>query len=311
MKRIDADERGILDIAWSPDSRWVAYVRGEGEIRLADVDSGEIRVIGPGVSPGITADNSVVFERDDEIRLATGASDRALVPRAALVRGTPKRGPRISPDGRGLVFVVCNVFDKESQSRNAYPYRHFLGLGDTAGGAKLLTGEQWYGGSAAWFPDSEALAHYEFDSTGGARIHVLSRTGEHRGVMFGLFPSVSPDGRRIACKPRGGGAIVVYTSRDGGWREDSVSVEVFRLPESDGRLSVTPPQWLDTRLVLVDEGGKLLRVDTRKEKSEELKRIPAPTRRGTHTMAISPNRELMALEHEVDGGFELLVAPPS
>jgi Tol biopolymer transport system component len=310
MKRIDADERGILDIAWSPDNRWIAYSRGAGEVCLANVESGEIRVVGPGVCPGITPDNSVVLERDDEILLVTGAGTRTVVSRGDLVRGAPKRGPQLSPDGSRILFVVCNVFDKESQSRNAYPYRHFLGLADTATGRARLTGEQWYGGFASWFPDGEMLTHHEFDSTGGARVHVLAAgSGELRGMMFGLFPSVSPDGRRIACKPRGGGNIVVYTSRDGGWGEDAVDVAVFKLPESDGRISATAPLWLDTRLVLVDEGGKLLRVDTRKEKSEELKRIPAPVRRGRHTMALSPNRELLALEHAVEGGFELVAAP--
>jgi hypothetical protein len=309
MKRIDADEHGILDISWSPDGRWLTYVRKGGEVCLADAGTGEIRVVGPGASPCLRPDNSVVFEREDEIAIATGAGTRALVSRGDLVKGAPKRAPLLDPTGNRALFVVCNVFDKESQSKNAYPYRSFLGLVDIATGRASVTGEQWYGGSASWFPDGEAFAHHEFDSTGGARVHVVTRGGESRGVMFGLFPSVSPDGRQIACKPRGGGNIVVYSSRDGGWGEDEVDVAVFKLPESDGRISATPPLWLDTRLVLIDEGGRLLRVDTRKEKSEELKRVPAPVRRGTRNMALSPDREWLALEREAGAGFELVVAP--
>ncbi len=309
MKRIDADERGILDISWSPDSRWITYVRGAGEVCLADIESGEIRVVGPGSCPCIAPDNSVVLERDDEILLATGAGTRTLVSRSDLVKGTSKRAPLLSPDGTRMLFVVCNVFDKESQSKNAYSYRHFLGLMDMEAARFQLTGEQWYGGSAAWFPDGAALVHHEFDSTGGARVHVVGADGGLLGVMFGLFPSVSPDCRRIACKPRGGGNIVVYTSREGGWGEGALDAAVFKLPGSDGRISATTPLWLDTRLVLVDEGGLLLRVDTRKEKSEEQKRIPTPVKRGRHTMALSPSRELLALEHAVQGGFELVVVP--
>jgi hypothetical protein len=308
MKRIDRSETGIFDIAWSPDSQWLTYIRGEDEVCLAKVDSGEIRVIGPGASPGLTADLTVVLERDDTIRRITGAGEKTVVATSALVKDTPKRAPMVSPDGNKLLFVVCNIFDKESQSRNAYAYRHFMAIADADGRKPLLTREQWYGGSSAWFPDSERFTHYEFDSTGGARVHVVTTGGESQGTMFGLYPSVSPDGTHIACKPRGGGTVVLYTSR-GSWDKDDVDAAVLKLPESQGRISASPPQWLDNRLVLIDEGDKVWRVDTRKDKSEEMKKIPRPTLRGKHAMAISPSREHLALEVAVEGGFELCVAP--
>lgn len=308
MKRIDGSEAGIFDIAWSPDSQWLTYIRGENEICMAQVDTGEIRVIGPGGSPGLTADLSVVIERDDKIVRITGAGEKTVIDTNAIIKGTPKRLPLVSPDGSKVLFAVCNVFDKESQSKNAYAYRHFMGVAGIDGSKPLITRQQWYGGSSCWFPDGSKFVHYEFDSTGGARVHVVSAKGELEGTMFGLFPAVSPDGQRIVCKPRGGGTVVLYTSR-GSWTKEEIESSVLKLPESQGRISATPPQWLDNRLALVDEGGKLWRVDTRKDNAEEMKKLPAPTMRGRHAMAISPSRDLLALEVETESGFELRVAP--
>jgi Tol biopolymer transport system component len=309
MKRIDGSENGVFGLTWSPDSQWLTYIRGEDEVCMAKVDTGEIRVIGPGASPGLTADLAVVLERDDEIVVVTGGGDKTLIDKGALVKGSPKRSPLVSPDGRKLLFVACNLFDKESQTKNAYAYRHFVGIAGIDGGKPLLTREQWYGGSSCWFPDSSRFAHYEFDSTGGARIHVVSAKGEPEGTVFGLFPSVSPDGKRVACKPRGGGTVVVYTNSRESWAKDDVEATVLKLPESQGRISASPPQWLDNRLLLIDEGGKLYRVDTRKDNTEEMKKLPVPTVRGGHAMAISPSRELLAIEVATEGGVELGVAP--
>jgi hypothetical protein len=124
--------------------------------------------------------------------------------------------------------------------------------------------------------------------------------------MFGLYPSVSPDGVRIACKPRNGGNVVVYANRKG-WSEDGVDLSVFRIPESGGRLSGSPPQWLDNRHVLADDGSRIWRIDTRKEAPVEVKRLPTPAVRGTRTMTVSPSRELVAIEVPVGSGYELQV----
>ncbi|MDD5309683.1 MAG: hypothetical protein PHU25_20380 [Deltaproteobacteria bacterium] len=304
MKRIDASPEGIFDVSWSPDGRWLAYVRGGTEVCIANVETGEIRVVGPGAYPNLTSDMSVVLERDDQILRVQGAGAQTLVSTDGIVRGTPKHAPLVSPDGALVLLHVSNVFDKWSQARNAYPYRHFMAIAPLGAGKPVLTAEQWYGGSTVWFPDSRRFAHYEFDSTGGARIHVVSAEGVHQGTMAGLFPSVSPDGARIAAKPRGGGNVVVYSSR-GSWANEEVETAVLKLPESTGRLSATPPMWLDNRLVVIDEGDKMWRVDIKKDKAEEMHQLPAPTLRGRHTMALSPERERIALEVAVDGGFAL------
>lgn len=309
MKRIDASREGIVALSWSADGRWVTYVRDGDLVCLTDAATGELREIGRGASPGVTPASSVLLERDGRIVEVTAGGERVVVGAADLVKDTPKRAPLLAPNGSSFVFAVSNVFDKPSQAHNAYPHRHFLGLGDLRRGAVSLTAEQWYGGTAAWFPDGRRFAHYEFDSTGGARVHVVGAGGEHEGAAFGLYPSPSPDGRRLACRPRGGGSVVVYTARDDRWGKDSMETAVLKIPASDGRTSANPPQWLDNRYVIVDEGGAVWRLDTRKDDPEQLKKLPAPTVRGERTMALSPSRELVAIETPAGDGFELRVAP--
>jgi Tol biopolymer transport system component len=308
MKQLDASEKGINQLAWASDSKWIAYVRGDSEVCISNVDTGEIRIIGNGHSPGFAANNAVVYESGDQIQVADGTGTRVLVSLEDVNKNSPKKYPVVSPDGKHVVFVVNNVFHKDSQNKNAYPWRHFTGLTSVDGSLRpVMLNSQWYGGTAFWFPDSSHFGHFEYDSTGGARIHVMDLKGHVVCTMSGLHPSVSPDGRRIACKPRNGQNIVVYTAKGDFFAHDSLETVVFKIPESTGRLSGTPPQWVDNRLVIVDEGGKVFRVDTRKEDAVELKKIPVPALRGTATMSISPNRELIAVEVETDGGFALRV----
>jgi hypothetical protein len=311
MKRIDASQSGIFSISWAPDNRWVAYVRGENEVCIANVESGEIRVIGPGKCPGITANSTVIMERKDQIIAVSQHKETTLLGIDTMHKNSPKRQPQLSPNGECFTFVINNFYDKESESKNAYPYRNFVGICPVDGKKPLRVNNQWYGGTTSWFPDSKLFTHYEFDSTGGARIHIVGIDGVEHAVMFGLYPSVSPDGKRIACKPRSGGNVVVYTSDEGSWSNNAIDIKVFKLPDSKGRISATPPLWLDNRIVMIDEGDKLWRVDTRKENTVEMKKIPVPNLRGQHTMMLSPSRELVAMEVAVEGSFDLLVTPVS
>ncbi|MDJ0761380.1 MAG: hypothetical protein QNJ97_00205 [Myxococcota bacterium] len=307
MKRIDASKDGFADIAWSPDSNWIAYVVGKDEVRIANAETGEIRVIGPGYSPGFTKDLSVILERDAEIAKMTGNAAKTLVSKKDLVKDTPKQSPRVSPNGERFVFCVSNVFDKESQQKNAYPYRHFFGIGATASTKPTLTREQWYGGLASWFPDSERFVHFEFDSTGGPQVHVVNVSGAREGTFAGLYPSVSPDGQRLAVRPRSGGSLVAYTSK-GSWGNADVETAVMRIPAVRAeRNSATPPIWVDNRFVLLDEGDQLWRVDTKRDKAEEIKKLPLPTRRRTPSMIAAPSRERIATEVSTPEGFELRI----
>lgn len=308
MKRIDASPEGIFDIAWSPDGKWVAYVAGVEEVRLANVETGEIRVIGPGRSPNITIDNRVIIERNEEISLVSSDGERIIVAKKDLVKDTPKCSPVLSPDSSTIVFAVMNVFDKVSQAQNAYPYRHFVAIAPVNGGKPILTTDQWYGGTVTWFPDGKRFAHFEFDSTSGPQIHVISADGKREGTMAGLYPSVSPDGTHLAARPKGGGTLVVYTTK-GAWNDEEIETAVWKIPAAgQSSVNATPPMWLDNRHVIVAEGGSVWRMDTRRDKSDEMKKLPVPTERRKYSMISSPSRELIAAEVACENGFELRVA---
>ena len=309
MKRLDASEHGILEISWSPDGEWVVYTTGN-EVRLANVETGDIRTIGEGTSPGMTTDNRVVFERNGEVWAASGNKIHPVVSKNQVVKESPKGLPLPSPDGDQMIFVVFNVYDKVSQSLNAYPHRHFIGLATPMGGGAVLTKEQWYGGGALWFPDCSRFAHFEFDSTAGPQIHIVSRKGKKEGIIAGLYPSVAPDGIHIATRPRTGGSIMIYSTK-GGWTETEVSMSTVKLPITEShRPSAIPPIWLDNRTAVIVEGEEAYRVDTKKEKAELLKKFPIPTDRRTPSMVPSPDREQVAMEIAVDGGYELRVGRP-
>ena len=79
MKRIDASPDGIFEISWSPNGEWLTYVSTNDEIRVANAMTQNIRVIGKGRVPCLTGDLNVLFERDDQIVLATSNGEQTLV----------------------------------------------------------------------------------------------------------------------------------------------------------------------------------------------------------------------------------------
>ena len=189
--------------------------------------------------------------------------------------------------------------------------RHWWPWPESVCGKARLLREQWYGGAVSWFADSKRFLHFEFDSTAGPQIHIVSESGEKEGQVAGLYPSVSPDGSRIAAKPRSGGSVVIYASK-ASWSDEDIDTSVIRIPADEVRRpSATPPIWLDNRLVLVVEGKQVFRVDIKKDKAEELKKFTRPMERRIPTMTASPDRELIAMEVAVEGGFELRVGKPS
>ena len=102
---------------------------------------------------------------------------------------------------------------------------------------------------------------------------------------------------------------MVYASK-GGWSDDDVELTVLKIPvEGEVRMSANPPVWLDNRLVIVDVGEKIWRLDTRRDKAEEMKKIPVPTERRKYSMIASPDRTKLAMEIEAEDRFELRIVP--
>ena len=102
---------------------------------------------------------------------------------------------------------------------------------------------------------------------------------------------------------------MVYSTK-GGWSDEEVETRALRIPvEGVTRPSANPAIWVDNRFVLVEEGGLIWRLDTRRDKPEEMKKLPLPASRRRHSALASPDRSRLAVEVPVDGGFELRVVP--
>ena len=127
--------------------------------------------------------------------------------------------------------------------------------------------------------------------------------------MAGLYPSISPDGARIAVKPRGGGSVAVYSTKNT-WSDEDVEISVVKIPDSGVKGSnATPPIWLDNRFVIVSDSAKIWRLDTKRDKADEMKKLPLPTERSKHTMIASPTRDKLAMELKGESGYELRILP--
>ncbi|MBN2804057.1 MAG: PD40 domain-containing protein [Deltaproteobacteria bacterium] len=308
MTILDTSSQGIVEVAWSNTSDEIVYVKDDNQIFRTKVTEGSKPVFAAkGHYPGFTESGDILFEKDDSIAISKDGNEKIIIKQGEILKGSANRRPSVSPDGKKFVFVIDNIFHKESQSKNAYPYRSFFAGGECSSSPKpkIMAKQQWYGGSVTWMTDGGFL-HYEYDSTSGARIHVVDKDGHDIAIMSGLQPSVSPDLKRIACKPKGGQSVVVYLKKGDEWNSEDLEQTVIKLPEG-GKLSGSAPIWLDNRFLLIDEGGKLFRVDISKKSAEEMKKLPVPTFRGSRTMTISPDRELIAMEVEREKGFELQI----
>ncbi len=310
MKPVDFSEQGIVEIAWSSDSKELVYVKDTDKIFRSSVTGNSAPIgVATGNHPGFNADGNIIFEKDDQICLSKDGSIKVLIKRGEVVTGSANRKPSVSIDGKKIIYVLDNIFHKQSQDKNAYPYRSFLAMANATGSPKpvILSKQQWYGGNVTWMQNGGFL-HYEYDSTSGARIHMVDEKGDDIAVVSGLYPSISPDLKRIACKPKGGQSVVIYLKKGDTWDDQNLNTTVIKLP-AGGKLSGSSPLWIDNRFVLIDEAQKIFRVDINKQTAEEIKKIPVPVFRGSKTMSLSPNRELLAIEVETDNGFELQIIP--
>jgi len=311
MTRILDTHEFIGQADWSPDGQLLVYARGDGGIWAASTkdDPKPFKIFNHGTHPSWVQDRAVLAESSGEILLAgtDGGEKKVLVRKSDIFSPSVKDNPTGHPPKGIFVFTCHFLFDKESQSKNAYPFRHMLGLGSLDASRPRLVRQQWYGGTMVWFPDGERFAHFEYDSTGGAQIHVVAASGEEEAVMGGHFPAVSPSGAEIAARPKGGGGLLILKRRGATWNTDEIETVVLRLPEASGRLSPNPPWWIDARTVVVEEGRKLFKVDIRSDRASLLMEIPELVERGEATLWPSPDRSRLAAVVRSEGGQSLIL----
>jgi dipeptidyl aminopeptidase/acylaminoacyl peptidase len=191
-KYSDDDGQGIGELAWTPDAKSIAYVRGgdlefsdkpypnparfvQGvvqEIWIAPLSGGEPRKIGEGHSPAISPKGDVVaYIFKSQIWLAK--LDGGEAPEQLIHSRGETSSLRWSPDGLYLAFV----------SRRS---DHSL-IGAYALASKKLSYMQPstnYDSGPAWSPDSQSIAFLRIPSTKDAQMFEAKRTGEPWSILI-------------------------------------------------------------------------------------------------------------------------------
>ena len=230
-KRFTTGTANASSPAWSPDSKWLAFVseregeglslnpveqkkqgKGKPQIWLMPVDGGEAY--------------QLTF-------LEHGASAPVWSPDGKHVLFNAQVGPsdEETEDGKPLpkVHVIDRLWYRLDGVGYIYERRSHLFLIDKAGGEPVqLTEGDWDDGEATWSPDGTQIAFISDRSEDrwrwpGGDVHVLSIRGNQAGELHCLTdgklgcnaPSWSPDGKRIAFlgapKLRSAGQTYLYT----------------------------------------------------------------------------------------------------
>jgi len=203
-RRLTLDERGILGLDWTADSRRIVYSSGQisrtnlltipasGGVpeRLAVADQN------PTALSVSRSGSRLAYERqvfDDNIWRIPGpnSSDKKGAPSRFIASTQPDEEPQFSPDGTKIVFSSARSGNPEiwvcdHQGHNPVQLTAFSGV-DL--------------GSPRWSPDSRWIA-FDSSKTGNSDIYVISADGgQPRRVTSGPSSSVRPswsrDGRWI------------------------------------------------------------------------------------------------------------------
>jgi dipeptidyl aminopeptidase/acylaminoacyl peptidase len=206
------DGQELSDPRWTPDSRAIVYVRGEGgnrageypnpavdprgveqDIWIVGLDGTPPRKIGEGNSPAVAPrGDRVAYTRRGQVWWAALDGKTAPV-QPFQARGSNQR-PTWSPDGARLSFVS----DRGDHQ--------FIGVYDVdANALRYLDPSTDLDSQPAWSPDSRSVAYIREPSHGGGRIYGARRADEPWSIR--MADAATGKGREVWKAHEGQGSV--------------------------------------------------------------------------------------------------------
>jgi dipeptidyl aminopeptidase/acylaminoacyl peptidase len=231
-RQFTAETTGTGSPAWSPDGKWLAFVREGEEPKTAPDDKKTKKQYGVG-KPQIWLIPTDGGEARQLTFVEHGASSPVWSPDNRQILFSALVGPsdEETEDGKPLpkVRVIDRLWYRLDGVGFIYDRRSHLFLTDIDGGEpRQLTDGDWDDGDAVWSPDGSQIAFVSNHAEDrwrlpGADVYILplhnGAAGELRCLTDGKLaagsPSWSPDGKTIAFlaapKLRSAGHVFLYT----------------------------------------------------------------------------------------------------
>jgi Tol biopolymer transport system component/tRNA A-37 threonylcarbamoyl transferase component Bud32 len=336
--QLTTDARTDYNPVWSPDGRWIAFLRGDPERSLGRSER-ELRLIAPlggperkladlrvqeiTVNPSYLAwcpDSTCLIATDSMgdgkpdglfvIALETGDKRPLTTPASPVLADT---NPAMSPDGQSLLFLrrttwslgQIHVAPLQKGTQLGGEPRH-IGIGTL------------YADNATWLPDGHEILFATPLMSGGARLWKVAASGSGPPSQL---PYVGEDGvMPIVSQARGGTpARLIYVrsfTDENIWRLDLPDVGT---PAASPPTRAVASTKADIHPQFSPDGSRVAFTSTRSgaweiwvsdldgSNASQLTSLTAPT--GTGAPRWSPDGQLIAFASDAEGQFDIFVVP--
>lgn len=336
--RLTNDPRNDYNPVWSPDGRWVAFLRGDPATPLGR-SIRELRLVAPLGGPERTLGNVRVQEiTDNPVYLTWCADSTCLIvtdmagegrPDALFVISTEtgdKRqltnpqppvvadtNPALSPDGKSLLFLRRTTWARGEL--HVLPVRSDM---TAAGEPRYIVVSGLLPETAAWMPNGDEIlvATNSFNGGSAALWRVSATDGRSARVPFVGEDGVMP---AIARSQRGEAVRLVYV-------RSFTDANIWRIDVSDPGVAASVPPALaiastkaDVHPQLSHDGRRVAFTSTRSGAWEiwtsdpdgsnpaQITSLRAPT--GTGAPRWSPDGHTIVLASDAEGQFDIFIVP--